>query len=191
MAYALRRETRPSDEVLTDVVELLWQTKRRSVAFIERWLSEASDSEVAAGLGAQLIDERRHYRLLGEQVLRLGRHLTSTPGPEPLMRIFVELDAMRSDLHRLCGFHRSVKAFSIDRVSHLLPIVDIRLAAVFEPVAHEDERHIRWADIRLERLLSRDDMRECNLLMSRMRRSLEAVWEKHWQQLSRSSALGR
>ena len=185
MGHALRSRFEPSPPALLEVVEHLWQMKRSGVGLLERWISQTVDSDTRAGLGAQIGDERRHYRLMGEQAMRLGGRLPVRPQQEALTRLFAEIEALTADLDRLCAFHRGVKLFTVDRCSHLIPVVDESLAETLETLVHEDERHIRWAVTRLERLLTYETMRECNVTMGRVRTVLEAAWEQPWQRLMR------
>jgi hypothetical protein len=62
-----------------------------------------------------------------------------------------------------------------------VPYVDRCLAEVLEALARDEERHIRWADVRLQRLLTHDKMRECNLLLGRVWHNLETAWGRQWR----------
>ncbi len=178
----------PEQPVL-DVLQRLWQTKMSSIALIERWLAETPDTEIRTGLSGQIVDERRHLTLIGEQIRRLGGKFALSAHRDALGRIFGEAQGAGSDVQRLIALHRAVKAFTIDRCSHLIPMVDATLAGVMERIARDEERHIRWADVRLQRLLTHEKMRECNLLLGRSRDTLELLWGRSWKQFT--TAFGR
>jgi hypothetical protein len=171
---------------LLEVIQRLWQTKLKNTIFLETWLKAAKDIEIQAGLRSQLVDERRQLRLLGEEVKRLGGKLELSTSESLLNRTFFEAGKLDSDLKRLCAFHRGIKAFTLNRCGHLMPLVHEALANLLEQISNEEERHIRWADIRFARLLTRDEMRECNLLISRFDAQMAAAWEKPWRELSRA-----
>jgi len=169
---------------VVEVLQRLWQTKLSSIALLEKWRTETSDTEIKAGLGSQLVDERRHATMIGEQIRRLGGRI----GPshkDGVTRVFEDAHATSEDLTRLFTFYRGVKAYTVDRCVHLIPHVDAALAQVLDRLTLDEERHIRWADLRLERLLTHERMRECNLLMTKVWISLEAGWERQWRYFSR------
>jgi hypothetical protein len=169
---------------LVEVLQRLYQTKLRSGLFLAQWLRDTHDAEIRAGLETQLADERRHARLLGDELRRLAPKLDLV-GQSAASRPFSEFGELRSDLHKLCAFHRGVKAFTLNRCGHLTPLVEPRLSLLLDQIAREEERHIRWADIRLARLLTHEEMRACNLLMGRVWAILEAGWERTWRDLMR------
>jgi hypothetical protein len=104
---------------------------------------------------------------------------------QPAVPPLRECGPIEGDLHKLCAIHRGIKAFNLNRCGHLIPLVESRLARILEQIALEEERHIRWADIRLARLLTHDEMRACNTLMSRVWTNMETSWEKTWHDLMR------
>jgi hypothetical protein len=173
-----------------EVLQRLWQTKLSSIALLEKWRSETADTEIHAGLTNQLVDERRHAAMIGEQIRRLGGRISSAPR-DAATRVFSEAE-LGEDVHRLFALYRGVKAYTVDRCHHLMPHVDETLAQVLNRLTMDEERHIRWADMRIERLLTYANMRECNLLIGRVRGNLEAAWGRQWRHLSemvrRSSA---
>ncbi len=187
MPANLRPPAEPWDVALLDVLEQLRQTKRLTLRLIERWGGETRDSEIRAGLATHVIDERRHYRTYSELIMRLGGRLPGAVRSDGLTRVFAEIETEKDDLLRICALHRAVKPFTVDRCAHLLPLVSTPVARVMEPSIHDDERHVRWADLRLERLLTYDRMREFNLRMARMRVSIEAAWERPWQAITRAA----
>ena len=177
------------DALVLDVVMCLWHTKLKSVRFVELWLQETHDLGIKAGLATQLVDERRHLRLLTEEIKRRTSQLHLTD--RTMGRPFHEYGPLASDLDRLCVLHRGIKAFTIDRCGHILPFVEPGLVLLFEQITREDERHIRWADIRLARLLTRDEMRRCDLLIGRVWTNLASGWEKLSRDLVRSQQRSR
>jgi hypothetical protein len=186
MAYALEREKKYSPQLVLPILDRIWQTKYGSIVFLEDWLKRTRDIEIRSGLETQVIDERRHLRLLSDEIRRLGGRPTANQRERPISRPFVAATAMTSDVHRLCAYYRGIKAFTLNRYGHLIPAVEGQLAAVLDRIARDDERHIRWADIRLARLLDYDDIRPANLLTTRVRTAMESVWEKPWRELTTS-----
>ena len=187
MLQSRRPEPISLDDAILEVLERLWTTKLNSIALIERWASQTGDMEIGAGLSLQLEDERRHLRLIGEQIRRLGGRFPARGADHHLARPFQEAEASSSDVSRLFAFYRGIKAFTIDRCGHLIPMVDGTLAQTLEGIAREEERHIRWADSKIQRLLTYDKMRECNILLGHMKTSLELGWERTWRQVQRIS----
>jgi hypothetical protein len=183
-------ETNPRILAITDALDHLTHTKMRGVTYIERWQKQTKDLEIRVGLEAQLIDERRHSRLLNEEMRRLVKGpVGPRVPPAGLGGLYREIDSLETDLHKLCVFHRGIKAFTLNRCSHLIPVVEPSMSRMLEQVAREEERHIRWADIRLARLLTHEEMRTCNLLMSRVWAVLEASWERTWRDLAHSTQM--
>jgi hypothetical protein len=166
------------------VLNRLWQTKRNNVLLFEKWMRDTRETEIAAGLNVQLADERRHLRLIGEEIKRLTGRPAGVDRAAP--RPFVEAQAATDDLHRLCIIHGGVKRFVRDRCCLLVSFVDARLARVLEQVARDEDRHVRWADIRVSRLLARDDPRACQQLMERIQHMLEVTWGKDWAEATRA-----
>jgi hypothetical protein len=173
----------PSRAVVLEILQRLWQTKLNSIALLERWRSETQDTEIQAGLASQVIDERRHTTMIGEEIRRLGGRIGGQVGRDAVGRIFADAESNRDDVQRMFALYRGVKAYTVDRCSHLMPYVDTALAQTLDRLTRDEVRHIRWADVRLERLLTHDKMRECNLLLGRVWSSLEFAWGKQWRQL--------
>ena len=172
-----------SRAVVIDILQRLWQTKLNSIALLERWRSETRDAEIQAGLAGQIVDERRHATMVGEQIRRLGGRIGGQAAKDAASRVFSEAAADREDVRRLFAVYRGVKAYTVDRCSHLMPYVDVALAQTLDHLTRDEERHIRWADLRLQRLLTHDKMRECNLLLNRVWSGLETGWGRQWRQL--------
>lgn len=169
---------------VVEVLQRLWHTKLSSIALLERWRSETSDTEIKAGLANQVIDERRHATMIGEQIRRLGGRILPLHR-DAMTRVFDDAQSAREDLYRLLAVYRGVKAYTVDRCGHLMPHVDAALGQVLDRLTLDEERHIRWADLRLERLLTHERMRECNLMMGKVWNGLEAAWERQWRNFSR------
>ncbi len=182
MSLALQESEAPGVPIV-EVLQRLWQTKLSSISLLERWLTETQDSEIRAGISNQLVDERRHARMIGEQIRRAGGRILHSFPKDAATRVFDEATAEREDLHRLLALYRGIKTYTIDRCSHLIPYVDAALGQVLEALSRDEERHVRWADLRLQRLLSYERVRECNLFVGRVRVQLETAWIKQWKQL--------
>ncbi|HEY7268444.1 MAG TPA: ferritin-like domain-containing protein [Dehalococcoidia bacterium] len=175
--------TESSRAVVVEILQRLWHTKLSSIALLERWLGQTTDADIQAGLTNQIVDERRHATLIGEQIRRLGGRIGGQATKDAVTRIFDEAASDREDVRKLFAFYRGVKAYTVDRCGHLMPHVDRTLADVLEALSRDEERHIRWADMRVQRLLTHEKMRECNLLLGHVLGSLETAWGRHWRQL--------
>lgn len=182
LALATRQDV-PREAVL-EVLARLWQTKQSSISLLEKWLTRTADFDVKTGLKSQVTDERRHLRLLGEEIVRLGGSLKAAANDQALGRPIAIVLAQPNDLYRLSAFHRGVKRFTTVRCGHLIPLVDPQLARVLEQIAREDERHIRWADIRLSRALGLHEVRQCRFIVERIEAAMEAIWSRPWRRLT-------
>ncbi|HXH23408.1 MAG TPA: ferritin-like domain-containing protein [Dehalococcoidia bacterium] len=175
--------TRPQPAPVIEVLQRLWQTKLSTIALLEKWRAETADSELESGLSRHLIDERRHATMIGEQIRRLGGRITSGP-KDAGTRAFAQAEEAGDDLQRLFALYRGVKPYTVDRCYHAMPHVDASLAQVLHKITLDEERHIRWADVRIQRLVTHANMRECNLIASRVRAGLQAAWERQWRHFS-------
>jgi hypothetical protein len=184
MAYALSSKRDTDPELILDLLSRLWQTKLKSITALEKWQAKTVDAEIKAGLYLQLIDERRHLRLLGDEIKRLGGRMANLARENFVTRPFVIFEVQPNDLLRLSALHYGIKAFTHSRCNHLLRLVDTRLARALEQISSDEERHIRWADIRIARLESSDDILPRYLLNGRMQAMLEAAWSKPWRALT-------
>lgn len=184
-------EREPSKAAVIEVLQRLWHTKLSSIALIEAWRAETTDTEIQAGLSSQLIDERQHARLVGEQIRRLGGHIGGAARKDAATRVFETAMTSKDDVDRLFALYRGVKAYTVDRCGHLQPYVDAALAQALERLTRDEERHIRWADVRLQRLLTHQKMRECNILLGQVRSQLEVAWNRQWRHLPWSPARRR
>jgi hypothetical protein len=172
----------------------LWQTKLRSITVLEKWLAKTGDSEIKAGLQMQLVDERRHLRLIGDEIKRLGGSIATLARGNLLGRPFALVQAQPNDNYRLSVFHHGIKAFSLERCSHLLAFVDEELSQTLQQIVFDEERHIRWADLRMSRKADEDEQRRRQLLLERIEIMLKAAWPRPWLELPRSrfiSVVGR
>jgi hypothetical protein len=185
MAYMMSDRREPSKDVVLQLLTRLWQTKLRSITTFEKWLSKTSDAEIRAGLQLQLVDERRHLRILSEEIKRLGGSIAAQARDNVLTRPFALVQAQPTDLYRLSTFHHGIKAFTLDRCGHLLPMVDEKLARILEQIARDEERHIRWADIRVSRILQSDEVRQVKQLIEKMELMLEPLWPRPWLDAAR------
>ena len=184
MAYALSSNHDATTELILELLSRLWQTKLKSITALENWQAKTADAEIKAGLYLQLIDERRHLRILGDEIKRLGGKMANLALENLVTRPFMVFQAQPNDLMRLSAFHHGIKAFTVSRCSHLLPLVDVMLARTLEQISREEERHIRWADIRIARLETSEDTRQRQILTGRMQAMLEAAWSKPWRELT-------
>jgi hypothetical protein len=173
-----------SREAVLEVLGRLWQTKQSSINLMEKWLTKTADFEIKTGLKSQVTDERRHLRLLGEQIVRLGGSLKAAAHEQFLGRPMAIVLAQPNDLYRLSAFHRGVKGFTAVRCGHLIPMVDAQLARVLEQITREDERHIRWAEIRLSRALDLTEVRQCRFIVERIQAAMEIIWSRPWRRLT-------
>ena len=179
MRYALANST-ISEEALCEILTRLWQIKLRSIDLMERWYQAASDTEIRAGLGVQLGDEWRHRRLLSEELRRrtgrpLRRSIMSSPG-------LLLVQAQPTYALKVCAFYRGIKASTNQRYYKLLWSANPSLLAVLEQIIQDDERCLRWADMRLAGM-SGEDVRRCTQLLSRMSQVMRAVWLRPWRNL--------
>ncbi len=186
MGFALTNNPGPSRESVSEVLNRVQQTARSMVTFLETWIRDTRDAEIHAGLSVQLADERRHLRLLTGELRRLTRSANRNRAEAAALRPFLEAQAATLDIHRICIIHRGVKAFTLDRLGHLIPLVDIELASVLEQVAQDYERDIRWADIRLVRHQNPTDLRQFTLLSERAQHMLEVAWSRDWARITGS-----
>jgi hypothetical protein len=67
-----------------------------------------------------------------------------------------------------------------------MPLVDAGLARVIEQMTRDEERHIRWAEIRLsqERGIA---MRRLDPALAEIEAAMEAVWSRPWRRLSQET----
>lgn len=180
-----KAEPEPGSPVLA-VLDRLWQTKMQSVALIDYWSERTKDADIRSGLHMQLEDERRHLRLIGEEVRRLGARLATERREGTIARGFSLIRSQSRDLHRLCAYYRGVKLTTHARTSQLVQVLDPPGAALMSQIARDEERHIRWADIRIAHQMKASDMRECNQLVDRMDAMIDAGWQKLWLELVRT-----
>lgn len=185
MGYALEQDKKYPPQAVIGVLDRLWQTKYLSIVLLEDWIRRTRDVETRAGLETQLIDERRHLHILSDELRRLGGRPSANQRDKPLGRPFAVTTALTADLHRFAAYYSGIKTVTLNRCYHLIPIVEVALSVALERIARDEERHIRWADIRLARLLTYDDIRTTNLLSGRIRAAMEAAWEKPWRELAR------
>jgi rubrerythrin len=183
MRYAFARSG-ISAEALCEILTRLWQIKMRSIDLLDRWHETARDADVRAGIGAQISDERRHLRLLADELKRRSGRQPSTVD-HVVTKAFALVQAQPTDMLKVCAYYRGIKTATNQRFYKLLAYADLELLEVLERVLHDDERTLRWADIRL-RSLSAEDVRRCNALLLRMGDTMEAVWSRPWRHLSSS-----
>jgi hypothetical protein len=161
----------------------IYETKRQSVALLDEWTRREPDPEMYAGLAPQLSDERRHLRLLGDEMKRRGAKPTTPILQQLLARPFAIVKAQSDPIFKLCALHKGIKAFTLERCGQLATYVDPALTRLLEQISREDARHVSWADIRINRSLGPNDARQLNLLLNRMDDLLETIWIRPWRQM--------
>ncbi|HLF77039.1 MAG TPA: ferritin-like domain-containing protein [Dehalococcoidia bacterium] len=171
-------------EATLDVVQRLWRTKLKSITLLEKWLAKTSDLDIKAGLKTQLADERRHLRMLGEEVARLGGRLQGSTLDRVLERPFAMIQAQASDAYKLSAFYHGVKAYTVVRCGRMLPFVDQALARTLEQISRDEQGHIRWAEIRLSRIDDIHEQRQLEFLIDKMEKLLDSIWSKSWIKLT-------
>lgn len=180
MRYAFADST-ISQEALCEILTRLWQIKLRSIDLMERWYLTATDSDVRAGLQVQLADEWRHRRLLADELRRrTGRPPTAVD--HVVTKAFALVQVQPTDALKVCAFYRGIKASTNQRYYRLLWAADLDLLDLLEQIIQDDNRHLRWADIRLSSL-SGEEVRHCTLLLLKMSKTMEAVWLRPWRNL--------
>jgi hypothetical protein len=164
----------------------LWQTKLRSISLLEDWLPQTSDFGIRAGLQAHLAEERRHQRLLGAEITRRdGRKVAAAVG-HVLDRPFGIVREQTDDLARVRLFHYGIKASTVLYCQRIMPLVDAGLARVIEQMTRDEERHIRWAEIRLSQERG-TAMRRLDPALAEIEAAMEAVWSRPWRRLSQET----
>ena len=161
-----------------EVLDRLWQTKIEGVTFLDQWREDSSDADLKVGLKSHLEDERRHLRLIGEEIIRLGGRVSSDRRESLVSRAYELARAQEGDLYKLIACYGGIKLFTMRRIGQLVPFVERGAGELLDRIACDEERHVRWADIRIERLMTPQDTRKRSLLTDRMEQMLEAVWQK-------------
>ena len=88
-----------------------------------------------------------------------------------------------TDLNRLVALYRGAKSYSVARCRRLSGEVDREFEAVLVRIVLDEERQIRWAELRIVRLSSRETERDTNFVLERVHRALESAWERPWRRL--------
>jgi len=184
MRLSLNREKDPESPVL-QILDRLWQTKVQSISLIDFWQGRTKDGDIMSGLHTQLEDERRHLRLIGEEIKRQGGRVSSERKEGAVGRAFSVIRSQPDDLKRLCSYYRGIKLATHSRTSQLVQFVEPSTATLLGQISRDEERHIRWADIRISHQMKAQDIRECNLLMDKMDSIVEAGWQKLWLDVMR------
>ena len=166
------------------VLTRLWQIKLRSVDLLEHWSASSKDADLKAGITVQLTDERRHLRLLADEVKRRSGRQPSDVD-HVVTKPFALVQAQPNDLFKLCAYHRGIKQSTNERCYRLMGLVDAELAGLLVQMLQDEERHLRWADLRL-RTMSGQDVRSCNALLEKMSDAMDAVWSRPWRHLTQS-----
>jgi hypothetical protein len=182
------RSSKPDDQGLNDpiaeIVARLWQTKLRSISLVEDWLPHTGDFGIRAGLQAHLGEERRHQRILGAEIQRRKGRQAAVAAGHVLDRPFEMVREQTDDLARVRLFHHGIKASTVLYCERFLPLVDPAFARVLEQITRDEERHIRWADIRLTQDRAGRSLRRLDPLLAEIETAMEAVWSRPWRRLS-------
>ena len=179
---AFREE--PKENPVLEILARIWQTKLRSVDLLEEWIPRATDFEVKAGLTTQLADERRNLRLLGDEIRRRGGRQAAHMLDQILNKPFAIVMTQPDDLSRVAAFYQGIKAYTATHCGRLTSFVDPGLARVLEQVMRDEERHLRWAEIRLARTRGVYAGRQHDAVVRRIDEAMEAVWAKPWRRLT-------
>jgi hypothetical protein len=187
LLFSAAQEEAEGTSPLLSILDRLWQTKIQSISLIDFWCQKTRDGDIRSGLNAQLEDERRHLRLIGEEIMRRGGRVTSERREGTVGRAFALVRSQSTDLQRLCAYYRGIKLATHSRASQLVQLVEPETARLLEQIAREEERHVRWADIRISHQMKAPDMRDCNVIVDRMEALVDANWQKLWLDFVRSS----
>jgi predicted CopG family antitoxin len=174
----------PAEDAVVEVLQRLWQTKRHNIRLLEEWVGETEDSEIKAALPRQIVEERQHLRLIGEQIRALGGRINLTGQSEWLGYAFNIAGRGSSDLSRLVALYRGAKTYSVARCRRLSDEVGKATENVLVQVVLDEERQIRWAELRIGRLSNRDNERDANFILERVHRALESAWERPWRRFT-------
>jgi hypothetical protein len=172
---------------LAEVVARLWQTKLRSISLIEDWIPKTGDFGIRAGLQAHLAEERRHQRLLAAEISRRDGRQVAAAVAHIMDRPFAIVREQTDDLARVRLFHHGIKASTVLYSQRFMPLVDSGLARVLEQLTRDEERHIRWAEIRLSQDRIGLTMRRLDPALAEIEEAMEAVWSRPWRRLSQAS----
>jgi hypothetical protein len=187
--FSNQRETVETTSPVLSVLDRLWQIKIQSIALVAFWTGKSKDEDIRSGLQMQLEDERRHLRLIGEEIRRQGGRVSSERREGTVGRAFGLIKSQATDLRRLCCYYRGIKLTTHSRASQLQQAVEPSVAELLGQIARDEERHVRWADIRISHLMTAAEMRECNHLVDRMDAMIDASWQKLWLDCVRTKML--
>ena len=153
---------------------------------LEDWLPHTVDFGIRAGLQAHLAEERRHQRLIGAEVSRRGGRQAAILALTSLDRPFSLVREQNNELVRVRLFHQGIKSPTVYYSQRFIPLVDAPLAHVLEQVTRDEERHVRWAEIRLGQDRSSDG-RLIDPVLREVESAMVSVWSKPWQRLTQST----
>lgn len=177
------------DDPVSEIVARLWQTKLRSISLLEDWLPRASDFSIRAGLHTHLGDERRHQRILGNEITRRGGRRGAAAVGQVLDRPFDLVRSQPDDLSRLRLYHQGIKKITVQYCDRILPFLDPALAQVVEQITRDEARHVRWAEIRLAQVARAGGRTDRPL--QEIEAAMEAVWSKPWRRMTMSGYVGK
>ncbi|HEX5369788.1 MAG TPA: hypothetical protein VFY10_10285, partial [Dehalococcoidia bacterium] len=175
-----------SEDPVIEILARLWQTQVRSVELLEEWQRRATDRDVKAGLKLQINDERRHQRILSDEIRRRGGRFGAVVVDQVLNKPFAIVKTQSDDIARVAAYYGGIKRFTTVRCNRLVPMVDQALGHLLQQITQDEDRHLRWADIRLERTLTPVLRRQYEPMMHLIEQAMDAVWSKPLRRLSQS-----
>jgi hypothetical protein len=168
----------------TEIIARFWQTKLRSVSLLEDWIPKASDFGIRAGIQAHLAEERRHLRLLGTEITRRDGRRNAAAVGHMLDRPFDIVREQPEDCARVYLLHYGITASTVFYGERLQPLLDAAMARVIEQITRDEERHIRWAEIRLSQERARELTKHLDPVRDEIEVAMQALWSRPWQRLS-------
>ena len=172
------------EDPVTEILARLWQTKVRSVELLEEWQRRAVDRDIKAGLKLQINDERRHQRILSDEIRRRGGRHGAVVVDQVLNKPFAIVKTQSDDIARVAAYYNGIKRFTATRCARLIPMVDRTFGHILQQIMQDEDRHLRWADIRLDRTMSPVLVRQYEPMMKLMEQAMDAVWTKPLRRMS-------
>ncbi len=181
------------EDPVIEILARLWQTKVRSVELLDEWQRRASDRDIKAGLKLQINDERRHQRILSDEIRRRGGRHGAVIVDQVLNKPFAIVKTQSDDTARVAAYYNGIKRFTATRCARLIPMVDPALGHILQQIMQDEDRHLRWADIRLARSISPVLMRQYDPMMKLIEQAMDGIWAKPLRRLAqgRTTSVGR
>ncbi len=168
------------------ILDRLCQTTTHCISLLETWLSDTRDPDVRTGLQSHLIEERRHLRLISDEVKRLGGTPSGSRPESTIGRAFGLAKEQKRDVVRLCLLYRGVKGPTLARCNQLMHLVSPDVARLLDQIGCDEDRQIRWAEIRIARETNAAQVRESGATLERVSSLVDGSWQKVWFDLVRS-----